>query len=407
MPIVEADIAVVGGGLLGMCIAALLSQDGTGRDVLVCRLSDRSVPHADTLRNQSWLQSGLRYFKAGQFDDRLRFAKRMYVARKALHDAVGFDLPDGIGVFRMRNEAEASELVDRATQFGVALKRLDNAQARAMIGDTFFKAGSPYFVTPETTFEEAAILDELRARVAARGNAHEVAAPVTIAEDGSAPCGVVLQLGDVTIHASTTILAAGAGNIPLLDKLGLKPELQIDRTPLLVIADGTLVPKARVFVDRVRQCSVICHPPNRAMPKGSLVIGVDGTTDEDVPFRPPAERRISSKTYELLWAALPPVLRTSHEMQSRVTAGFEVKHRSSASTSIPWISTGYEKFPGLIAAIPGRATLSMDVAAKVAEQIQSAGVHQLAHFQESRWTDAIYMHHTPFYDHMNDRETGG
>ncbi|MFN0252813.1 MAG: FAD-dependent oxidoreductase [Kofleriaceae bacterium] len=407
MPSVDVDIVILGGGLLGMCIAALVSQDAPDRDVLVCRLSDRQVPHADTLRNQSWLQSGLRYFKAGQLGDRFRFAKRMYAARKALHDAVAFPLPTGIGVFRMRDEAEATELVARAQQFGVSVQRLDDAQARALLGDTFFESGSPYFVTPETTFEEAAILDELRARVAIRGNAREVAAPVTLVQDKSAPCGLVLDLGSVSIRAATTILAAGAGNIPLLGHVGLQSELQIDTTPLLVITDGAIVPKARVFVDRVRECSVICHPPSAALPKGSLVIGVDGTTQRDVAFAAPAERRIPVALCERLWAALPSSLRASHATQSRVTAGFEVKHRGAMTSSEPWISPGFDGFPGLVAAIPGRATLSMSVASDVVARVRSAGRHQLEHFQEPHWTDAIHMHHTPFYDRMNDREAGG
>ena len=390
-----------------MCIAAIVSGEIDARNVLVCRLSDRRTPHADTLRNQSWLQSGLRYFKAGDIGERFVFARRMRAARQMLHDAVGFPLPAGIGVFRMRDKEEASELESRAVQFGVPLRRLTDNEGRAIIGDTFFEAGFPYYVTPETTFEEAAILDELRARVALKGNTREVATPVTLVEDKSAPCGLVLDLGAVSVRASTTILAAGAGNIPLLNQIGLKPGLQIDKTPLLVITDGSLVPKARVFVDRVRQCSVISHPPNETMPKGCLVIGVEGTSEKDVPFAAPSARRIAATTCERLWAVLPTGLRKSHEARSRITAGFEVMHRSSTSTSTPWISPEFDMFPGLVAAIPGRATLSMDVARTVVKRLRGVGAHDLTQFSEPHWKDAIYMHHTPFYDHLNDREAGG
>jgi glycine/D-amino acid oxidase-like deaminating enzyme len=125
----DVDVVVIGGGILGMCVAMIAAR--ASADVVVCRLSDARVPHADTLRNQSWLQSGLRYVGDADMHDRLLFAKRMRAARQLLHDELGFALPGGFGVFRMRDEADAADLERKAAMLGVAVHRLRPEDAYA------------------------------------------------------------------------------------------------------------------------------------------------------------------------------------------------------------------------------------------------------------------------------------
>src|ERR1700704_5877990 len=115
-----------------MCVASIAIRDAN-RNVLVCRLSDSKAPHADSLRNQSWLQSGLRYFRAGDFGEKFVFARRMQVARRLLHDEVGIALPAGFGVQRMKDEEEAVEFEARAKQFGVAVQRLTDATSLELL----------------------------------------------------------------------------------------------------------------------------------------------------------------------------------------------------------------------------------------------------------------------------------
>ena len=79
---IDVDLLVIGGGILGMSVAYLAAHEQPQRRVLVCRLSDDQEPFADTLRNQSWLQSGLRYVSALQQNgfsptDAIVFARRM------------------------------------------------------------------------------------------------------------------------------------------------------------------------------------------------------------------------------------------------------------------------------------------------------------------------------------------
>lgn len=320
----DADVVVVGGGLLGMCVAMLASrqeEQQPARAVLLCRLSDAEVPHADTLRNQSWLQSGLRYFELNNIEQRLAFAKRMSNARRYLHEDLGFELPTGFGVFRMKDDADADSLVSKGAVLGVPVQRLAEADAARLIGDVFFESGAFYCATPEITFDEPALLDELRARVKAAGRTLELDEPVELIPAANVSGGLRVRIGNVTLRPATTVLAAGAGNVPLLASLGLSTDLEIQQTPLLVITDGTVIPNARVLVDRVRKFSVVTHPPRPGMPDGAMVIGVDGLTEEDIPFVSPPDRRIARTASDKLWAPLPASLRHTHAARSRVTAG--------------------------------------------------------------------------------------
>src|SRR5262245_62091902 len=55
----DCDLAIVGGGILGLAVAMLASF--RGNSVHVYRLSNQGKPRAEPLRNQGWLQSGLMY----------------------------------------------------------------------------------------------------------------------------------------------------------------------------------------------------------------------------------------------------------------------------------------------------------------------------------------------------------
>src|SRR5262249_8869769 len=87
------DISVIGGGILGLAVAALAAK--ANYHVVLFRLSNQGKPRADTLRNQGWLQSGLMY--VGRLGaDRRRgrlLANRMYYNGLLMLDALGLPRP--------------------------------------------------------------------------------------------------------------------------------------------------------------------------------------------------------------------------------------------------------------------------------------------------------------------------
>ncbi len=129
----KLDVLVVGGGILGLAIAALAAKHRF--QVLLLRLRDHERPRADTLRNQSWLQSGLMYIERFSSDRQrgLWLAKRMFFSGRAMLNDLGLPLPgdSDTGVIRVKSVEEGARLVEDARLLKIANRvyRIDNREA--------------------------------------------------------------------------------------------------------------------------------------------------------------------------------------------------------------------------------------------------------------------------------------
>jgi len=387
------DLLIVGGGLLGLCVAYQAVK--RNHRVLLCRLSDAERPQADTLRNQSWLQSGLRYIGPLDEDERTLLAKEMLAGGLDLHDELGIPKPKGFGIVRLGSAAEAEKLERDGARMGVDVVRLDNqAQIRAVLGE-FYAPDSIYYATPEIPFDEPMLLRRLREVIRDEGGlVREIPEPVEIIP-GEDSAEFTIRLDRQTVcRPRMTVLAAGAGNVPLLESMRLprRPNLELYQTPLLVVPMTTMR-GARIFQDRVRRFSVISHPPSDGIPNGAMVIGtVEGTRTN---FCRAPERRIPRGDLDAFWAI--DCLR-QFQLAGRFTAGFEVAVDGKQSV-YPWVS---RLSSNLIAAIPGRATMCMRVAKGIANELGSAVSSEGGVNVGTEWVEQIYMHHDPYYGRLND-----
>ena len=148
----DCDVAIIGGGILGLATAARTAQ--RGYCVHVYRLSDRGRPRADTLRNQGWLQSGLIYVgKLGRDRRRGRLlASQMYVAGLTMLEGLELPVPDGVdgGILRVRQDTdEAHHLLEDARQLGIEhlVHELEPTAVRRRLGSVF-ETGR-YFAIPD------------------------------------------------------------------------------------------------------------------------------------------------------------------------------------------------------------------------------------------------------------------
>ena len=413
----NCEVAVVGGGILGLATAALAAQ--RGYHVQLFRLGNEGVPRADTLRNQGWLQSGLMYVgKLGRDRRRGRLlSNRMYNAGLTMLEGLGLPVPTGVdcGIIRVRPDTrEAEHLVADAEDLGVShlVQPLDDARARERLGPVFEEGH--YYAIPDAPFPEATVLERLRDHASEAGVGFvECDSPLSLARDETSGSGHAIAVGDRRFSPAVTVLAAGAGSWALLHGLGLTPRMKLQQTPLLVV-DGCHSIEAPIFVDRPRGFSFVRHPPDRAtLPNGALVIGT-GVVQEDVAFAPFEERRIPRARIEEFEAVLPPPLRP-HVATGRFTAGYEVvphgvKDEDGEELHYvePWVEwVGGEEGMRLVLAMPGRATLGMWTAEQVVDRLEAQIGPPSGDARNPAvvggWGGGIFMHFHPCYS-FDDQE---
>lgn len=407
----NCDVAVIGGGILGLAIAALTAR--RGYRVSVFRMSDHGRPRADTLRNQGWLQSGLMY--VGHFDgDRRRgraLAAQMHAAGLRMLRDLDLPTPDGseFGLFRLRDDADAERLEADARELRLkGVRRLEAELVRDRLGPVF--EDGIFYAIPDVPFPEATVLNRLRRFAVEQGtNFIQVEAPIRLIRNENSESGVCVQYQNSTVLSRITIAAAGAGNFELLRSLEIPPRMNLQQTPLLVV-NNCLSITAPIFADRPRGFSFVRHlPEGEALPHGALVIGTK--VDRIVPFALPDERTIDQEDINRFASHLPPVLR-DYIKKGRFTAGYEViPHATERKYVEPWVEWVPE-FPGLLLAMPGRATMGMFVARQVLDELERRlGQPQRSVSQREgagRWDDNIFMHFHPHYE-FNDwqRSEGG
>lgn len=404
--IVRCDVAIVGGGILGVAIAALTAQKGYR--VCVLRLNDQERPRADTLRNQGWLQSGFMY--VDRFEpDRSRgrtLARQMYFAGRRM--LIDLDLPlpteSDRGIIRLESEEDAERLEGDASYLRIAgVERLKPGFVEERLGEIYEEG--IFCSIPDAPFPEATVLTKLRDIAKLEGAEFvQGTVPAQLVSDAESESGVRVEFQidgqHYQILSKATIAAAGAGNWQLLQSLGLDPAMTLRQTPLLVLHE-TVSTDVPIFVDRKRKFSFVRHPPDGALlPEGALVIGtkVHGT----VAFQPPDKRRIDPEDREEFEKYLPAVLKAKLAT-GRFTAGYEVipDEKLQLQDIEPWVEW-VEGFPALLKAMPGRATMGMFVARQILEQLPSRiGKPSTKRSPTTRigmpWDDEIFMHYHPNY----------
>ena len=397
------DIAVIGGGILGLAVTALAAR--AGYRALVLRLNDSGRPRADTLRNQGWLQSGLMYVDKFK-DDRKRgrrLAAQMYAAGLAMLTSLGLPHPgeDDHAVIRLRNEEEGLNLEADAESLRIdGVKQLDSRSAKQGLGDIY--EDGIFYSLPDAPFPEAVVLTKLRdASYRFGADVIQVSAPAQLVRDSGSESGVRIDLAGLQIYSKATIAAAGAGNSQLLGNLEIATATKLRQTPLLVLHES-FATQAPIFADRVRGFSFVRHPAEeRSLPNGALVIGT--RVDREVEFRLPDYRKIERDDLDRFAEYLPPLLR-DRMRYGRFTAGYEVipDKRLERKDVEPWIEW-VDGFPALLQAMPGRATMGMFVAQQVMDAVTARiGDPDLSRTSSNTvkvgWKDPIWMHYDATYD---------
>lgn len=376
------SLVVVGGGILGSIVGHLAAI--AGFETVVYRVGDALRPEADSLRNHGWLQSGLLY--AG---DRHEVAARMRWSGRRMLRKYGLAPPTARGIFRVANEAAADALLAdaRSIRLQGQVERLSESENRRILGP-FHLPGRPCFSVPDAPFNQAQLLQEVRREGAKDGARYrDVKEPVSLKPVGTGR--FILCTPDGELQPDATVVAAGCATSSLLLPLGIRAPLAVYRSPLLNMRADALLQETPLFVDRSTALSAVRH---ESTSWGGNVLVVGDRTRSLMPPAEPMIRKITRAEEESLLLLLPPDIRPTRDV-CRGTAGFKTEgfNDDGESSIEPWIFAPPE-WPSLLAAVPGKATMSLATAEAVIRRVTTLEPGLPLPTLDSSWHDPVRMH---------------
>jgi glycine/D-amino acid oxidase-like deaminating enzyme len=406
---VDTDCIVLGGGSVGTLVAMLCAEQGYR--CLVFRLSDQGRPEAESLRNQAWLQSGALFTRVkGEEIIPSKLSLRLRTQGRRLLSLLNLPEEGSRGLVRFP-EGAASEIetfIEDARELGLGrvVRRVADTDARRLTGPLYRK-DTVCVEVPDAPFDEAGLLVTARARARAGGAQFiEVDSPVVLEPDPEAPQWR-LVIGGEHFRAPRLVLAAGIGNLKLLEGLGVEHDLSVRRTPLLVIPRTERV-EAPILIDRSLKLAVARHGARARPPSGCLVAGVAVATP--LPSSDLANRQIPREEWEKIYAALPPAFQPDQRAGHRFTCGYEVMREGpNRVRKEDLIVERVNGFKNLVLALPGRATLAYRTAELVLEQLAMTAAAPTEKVPSTdwagagQWTGPIHLHHQSIYDGMDER----
>ena len=398
MSVIEhCNVVIVGSGILGRVLAAKTAR--MGQRVVVIEGPDKFGLAADTLRNHAWLQSGLLYRNAAT----LASAEKMSNSGQMLFELAGLPQPHAGGIFRLMADQEA-EFCSSAARLNIPITKVPSSLAEEKLG-VFFQSGFEHYSVPDTIFDEARLLNALAYKAEKRG-AQFLKAKVRLKEHSGAKNKFVIEYDNGVLESDFTFVCAGSGTAQLLEGLSLDH-------PLRTFESATLVLK----------CGVVLQTPllvdiSEKLPSSGLAVGqhystktsdgrcVIGNRDRHKLEALLSDRAVPAEYMQRLLKLVPPKLTEvfeSHEAY-RITSGYKTEALQTDGTpSInPWVEAWPERFPGLVAGVPGKATLAYVTAMRMlnlCDLLKKDGIAaELIPLESADSPELCHMHHEETFD---------
>src|SRR5262245_17447257 len=217
----EADLVVVGGGLVALMATAVAAD--SGRRVIHYRIADKPP-----LPDHDWMHSGL------LLDTDLPTARLVRVWGRNMLRTFGIETSSEAGIFIAQTGAAASRLLQAADRLAVPIKELGSTEAAQMAGPHFSQSRS--YAVPDAIFDTRALTTLAQESCVSSG-----ASIVELGRNDSIallPCdtaagGILVQTARELAESAVTVLADGAMIPSLVEPLGIKHPLAVYRSPLI------------------------------------------------------------------------------------------------------------------------------------------------------------------------------
>lgn len=393
----DFSFVIVGGGILGSALAALAVSNGF--EPLVIRRPDTISPHADTLRNQGWLQSGIMY-PISHFADESAyrvFADRTFFAGRDLLKMCRLPVSESGGLLGVSGAHHLEQLARKRALLKFSeneFHQLAMHDAKMIMGE-HYEPDTAYYRIPDGPFDEAAVVAHFRDSATLKDQAVFLEVDDGVRLQQGAESVKVLFGDGYEIESPTVVVTAGVGSFELMAQCGVALNGNLQRTPLAV-GDAPFDMPAPIMVDLGRGFSAVRHHRGNAL-AAAVVMGTRAKDRHDWP----PERTVPLKAQAEFANGVPPAFQASM-MGARYTAGYEVMPAPETGINAyqPWLQPAGP----LIFASPGRATVSFlaaeDLMTLVHRRLKQVGYGRTSRVDISdcsAWDCPIAMHYMPNY----------
>jgi (S)-2-hydroxyglutarate dehydrogenase len=217
-----ADLVVVGGGIVGLATGLDLQRRLPGARVVLLEKETQTATH-QTGRNSGVIHAGV-YYAPGSL--KARFCRDGAAATRAFCDEHGLPYEDCGKLIVATDPAELPRmdaLFDRARANGIAIERIDGAEARRR--EPAITAFGALFSPATGIVDYAAIARRMAALFADRGGTIRTGVRVLGGTEGAG--SVTLATSDGPVAAGKAVICAGLHADRLAAAMGLAPDFRI------------------------------------------------------------------------------------------------------------------------------------------------------------------------------------
>jgi hypothetical protein len=291
-----------------------------------------------------------------------------------MHEKMGVPIPNATGVFRFLGEASVEEFLRWAEELQLLneIRLVSDDEAKMTLG-AFYQSGFIHFYVPDTLFKEADLMNKAR-HVAKEKGVYFRKSDISLIPEPTSPIGFLISTEKERIEPEFVILCAGRGTPSLLGQLTIQHPLAVFQSCLLRIRCGDVM-QTPLLVDRsegtpTSGLSAVQHLSDALPPDGCVVMG--NRERRPLEGREVFTRNVTSEEDAKLTAMLPKKLgelKRGRALSAIACAKTEAMEGDQQPSVNPWVES-WPEFPGLVAVVPGKATLALFAAYEALKRIE-------------------------------------
>ncbi|MBW8683309.1 FAD-dependent oxidoreductase [Chitinophaga rhizophila] len=372
----KVDVLIVGGGILAWVLAQRISRLNTVKSAVI--ISSREL-HTSSLRNQSWLQSGLLY----NLDDSVEreVAELCIFHGRKLMDLRNERMLRQAAIMAVKSEEEAEKKISflRAHGFIYPNHYLNTNEAREKLGNDFlnsesYSKGSKFIWTPDQPFDEGGLLRFCEDSISfANFKFSSIKGNAVLKKNALTKNGYSVQVDNEEFDPGVLFVLTGLNTIRFLEPLGIEENIKIKARRCVLMKSLNFIDlKVPIFINKINNTNI--NTVKDLSGKKLHLLGDSIYTPVENIHQLPKDMNVTTQDKELFLQNFCqsggyPDLKSKLELFLEDDNNFSVCYKTESAAYLPWIydSNTFDQcgYKNIYMAGPGKATLAFHTATEL------------------------------------------